>query len=135
MLYPADPPAVALFFVLLPVIEGIAPFLAGGAEIVGGNSGYGRGIALGIHLEQTAVGPDVCAIGGYEDGNIAYDGDSLIVGIALQGMPLGIKHKLQEGLVVDLILQFFLPEDPVLPVQIPQGFRPFSPGKTVLFVL
>ena len=81
------------------------------------------------------VGPDVCAVGRYEDGNIAYDGDSLIVGIALQGMPLGIKHKLQEGLVVDLILQLFLPEDPVLPVQIPQGFRPFSPGKAVLFVL
>ena len=35
MLYPVDPPTVALFFMFLPVVERIAPLLAGSAEIVG----------------------------------------------------------------------------------------------------
>ena len=135
MLYPVDPPTVALFFMFLPVVERIAPLLAGSAEIVGRNACHCGRITLGIHLEQLPVGPYVGAVGGYEDGNIAYDGNAFVVGIFFQRIPLGIEHKLQESLIMDAHFQFLLPECPVLLIQIPQGLGPFGPGEIVLLLL
>ena len=83
-----DPPAIAVGRQRGPSVERVAPELAGGAEVVGRHAGDdGRRAAL-VELEQLRVGPDVGAVVGDEDRDVADDADLARVGICAHPRPL-----------------------------------------------
>ena len=56
---PIDPPAIAHIPQSLPVVNGIAPELAGGAEVVGRHACDKEGPPVFIQPEQLRIGPYV----------------------------------------------------------------------------
>ena len=89
-----DPPVVTGFLVVVPVVKGIAPNLTVFAERIGRTSGdLGRFIIL-VQLEQFRLRPNIGAIRGNINRNIAHDLNVLFVGVFLQLHPLGIKLEL-----------------------------------------
>ena len=52
-----------------------------------------------VGLEQLRVGPEVAGIGADVDGDVAHQLDAVAVGVALEGVPLGVEEELH-GLVV-----------------------------------
>ena len=68
-----DPPFVTGCFVVIPVIERVAPQLSGSTEIIWRYSGYAGRVALRIELEQLLVRPDIGAVECDEDRDITDD--------------------------------------------------------------
>ena len=84
----ADPPAKAVSLHGIPVIQGIAPKLAVGAEGIRGNTGHlGRHVAA-VQLEALGVGPHISGIHSHIDGHVANDAYPLLMGIGAQSIPL-----------------------------------------------
>ena len=78
-----DPPGVAGPLERVPAVVRIAPQLAGRAEVVRRHAGDDGRTAVCVEAEQLAAGPDVGAVVGDEDGEVAHDGDrSRAAGIA-----------------------------------------------------
>ena len=128
------PPAVAGLFHLIPAEEGVAPELAVGGEGVRRAAGHLGGPEGLVHLEEAGVGPDVGAVLGHVDGQVAQDGDALLGGVVLEGLPLAEEEEL-----------YALPEGGLpgeagggglhgggLPP--PQRLRPLVPGHAVVVV-
>src|SRR5690348_14030732 len=69
--HPLDPPRVARRRQYIPTIDGVAPALAGRAEIVRRNAGDHRRLAVRVELEEVAVYPDVGAVVRHEDREVA----------------------------------------------------------------
>src|SRR5207302_6355801 len=97
-----DPPAEAALQVRLPVIERVAPALAGFREDVGGEPGDGRGVAGLVEEEEFPIAPEVDAVVGDEDGDVADEADAAAAGVVVQGLPLAVEEELDEAVVVDL---------------------------------
>ena len=70
-LYPADPPAVAVLFHALIVIQRVAPELTVGSEIVRRNAGDLGGHQVLSQLEEFRLRPHVGGIHGHIDGHVA----------------------------------------------------------------
>ena len=66
-----DPPVEAALVQDIPAIERIAPALAGRAEVVGRHAGDADGREVFVELEEIGMGPDVGAVEGDEDGDVA----------------------------------------------------------------
>ena len=101
--HPADPPGVAGFGLGVPVIQGVAPQLAVGAEIVRRAARHPAGAALAVHLKQAAARPGVGRVGRDVDGNVAEDLHAPLVGVGLQGLPLAAELELYKGPEAQLI--------------------------------
>ena len=80
---PLEPPGVAVLLHPLPVKKGVAPQLTIGREAVGGTAGHLGGPAVFVQLKLVWIGPHVCAVQSHIDGQIADDGDVLLVDILL----------------------------------------------------
>ena len=61
-----------------PVVERVAPALAGPAEVVRRHAGDGRRPAVAVEQEQLRVRPDVGRVGGDEDRQVADQPDALL---------------------------------------------------------
>ena len=101
----ADPPAEAVLAHPIPVVQGVAPELAVGAEIVGRHTGYGLGNQRFIQLEELRLRPHVSGIHGHIDGQVADDADALRVDIVAQPLPLAEEQVLQIGEEIHILLQ------------------------------
>ena len=100
-----DPPAVAIGFHARPVVQRIAPELAGIRKGVGRNPGNLFRAILRVQLEELRFRPDVCGIHGHINRNISDEPDALFDGICLQGFPLAEKQELHKCLKIDLVPQ------------------------------
>ena len=105
----ADPPCKFCFFMLFPVIERVAPQLAGFAEIIGGNTCDAQREAFAVQTEQLLVCPYVSTVIGYEDRCVADDGDAFFVGIGFHCLPLFLEDILQEDFLFNGIGKDFSP--------------------------
>ena len=94
-----DPPRVAGAGERVPAVERVAPELAGGAEVVGRHAGLERRPAVGGEVEELGVGPDVGAVVGHEDRDVAHDADA-----ALAGLPAHVRPLLEEEPLLELDL-------------------------------
>ena len=92
-----QPPAVTSLGQGGPVVERIAPALAGGGEVVGGYAGDGGGAAGLVQKEQFPVRPDVGAVVGDEDGQVTEQAHVTPVGLVTQGQPLALEQVLLEA--------------------------------------
>ena len=92
-----DPPLVARGSQRLPVVDGIPPELAGGAEVVGGDAGLHAEAPVLVQLEELAVRPDVGRVVRDVDGEVAHQRDAAIGASLLQGLELA-----EEVVLLDL---------------------------------
>ena len=70
------------------------PQLAGIAEIIRRHPGYVPGGFVPVQVEQVRTGPDLGAVGGQVNGQVADDSDTLPVAVGFQAVPLPEKQKL-----------------------------------------
>ena len=106
---PVEPPFVAGFGVLFPVVERISPQLSGGREIIRRHTCNDGGISLGIQTEQFLMDPDIHTVPGHEDRDVSDDGDPFLICISLQFHPFVVEEELDEFIITDLFGQFLFP--------------------------
>ena len=92
-----DPPGEARLLEDVPLVEGIAPALAGLREIVGRDTGNADGQEVLVELEELGVRPDVGAVVVDEDGDVANEADVAVGAVCAEGAPLLAEGEL-EGL-------------------------------------
>jgi len=88
-----QPPDITGGLVRVPAVERIAPQLPGGREVIGRDARHDRRPAVGVEEEQVGVRPNVGGVHRHENGRVADDAQSLLVGVAAQGVPLAEEDK------------------------------------------
>src|SRR4029453_13697859 len=94
-----DPPLIARLRHFLPTINGIAPALAGGTEIIGWHAGHDQRVTLLIEVEQVSIGPHLGTVVFHIDGHVSNNAYALLMAVSPQRGPLleeGILHILAE---------------------------------------
>ena len=99
---PRDPPGKAVALHRLPVVQRIAPALAGGREVVGRHAGHDDRLARCIEPEQRLVCPAVGRVMGDEDRQVADQPHTARGGVLPQGLPLSLEAPLHKALELDL---------------------------------
>ena len=133
--HPVQPPGIAVLLHPLPPEQGVAPQLAVGGIVIRGHPGHQSGIAVFIQLELVRGGPHVGAVPGDIDGQVAHDGDALLVYIGLELVPLAeeeILHPLPEA---DLPLQLSFRPLQGLGAAEADVLRPLQPGGAAVLLL
>ncbi len=128
-----EPPMEAGPLERLPIIERVPPALAGRAEVVGRDAGNHRGLTLRVEEEQLPVGPDVGAVVGDEDGEVADQPDAQLVALVAQRLPVVVEEELFESVLVDLGAQGAtgaIERSPIARAELRLPFRPraVAPG-------
>lgn len=95
----AFPPGKAVRLHGVPVVDGVAPILAGGRELIGRCSRDADGIAGGVDLKELGRGPHLDGVARDVDGQVADDQDVALVGIGLEAAPLAIEEVLRHLVV------------------------------------
>ncbi len=98
---PRDPPAVAVARHHVPAVERVAPVLAGRAEVVRRHPRDDRGPVGLVQGEEVRVGPDVGAVVGDEDRQIADDADLPLARRPAHRLPVAEEAVLAEALERD----------------------------------
>ena len=125
--HPAHPPRVAGLFVVVPVVQRVAPQLTVCREVIRRAARHTGKAAVGVQLKQRAAHPCIHRVGRDVDGDVAQDLHVLFVGVGLHRLPLGRKlilHKLPE---TDLFLVFGGKGGKGLPVAQTVGLVPLHP--------
>ena len=79
----ALPPGEAVGLHGVPVVDGVAPVLAGGRELVGRRAGDAHRIAGGVDLKELRCRPHLDGVTRDIDGQVADDENVALVGIGL----------------------------------------------------
>ena len=95
----ALPPGETVRLHGIPVIDGVAPVLAGGRELVGRRASDTHRITGGVDLKELGRGPHLDGVARDIDGQVADDQDVALVGIGLETAPLAIKEVLRHLVV------------------------------------
>ncbi len=101
----AHPPCISCLCMIGPVVNGIAPKLAGSGESIRRTTCHYRGISLLIKAEQLRVTPGIRTVKSYVDRNVADDPDLLVIGVLLQRLPLPVKKELLKFIETNLLFQ------------------------------
>ena len=135
MLHPGLPPGEIFRPVPVPVIDGIAPELAGRREGIRRAARHDRGPALLIQLEEVRMAPGVRAVHGHIDGQVSDDPDIVAGRIALEGLPLAEEHILHEAVEPHLVQELSVPlADGLRPAQA-DVLVPVHPGRVLKMAL
>ena len=102
----ADPPVESGTLHGGPVVEGIAPALAGLGEIIGRDPRDDFWPATAVEQEEVGVGPDIGRVGGDEHGQVADDANAVPAGVGAEAGELAEEQELGEGVTVDVIGKF-----------------------------
>ena len=95
----ALPPGEAVGLHGVPVVDGVAPVLAGGRELVGRRAGDTHRITGGVDLKELRRRPHLDGVARDIDGQVADDEDVALVGIGLEAAPLTIEEVLRHLVV------------------------------------
>ena len=130
-----DPPGVAGARERVPPVERVAPELAGRAEVVGRDAGLQGRPAVGGQVEDLRVRPDVRAVVGDEDRDVAHDADA-----ALAGLPPDVRPLLEEEPLLERDLPHLAPELPPRPLErlrvaVHERAVPGAPGRPAVRAL
>src|SRR6185369_13295228 len=117
-----------------PVVQGIAPALAGGAEVVRRHARHDRGLALRIQQVLRAVGPDLRRVVRDEDRRVADDAHAARMRMAAQALPLLYELPLHETPETDLFGSVLLQAGEGRVVAPGELGGPAVPGRAVTLV-
>ncbi len=81
-----------------------------------------------VQVEQVAVGPDIGAVVGHEDGHVAEQQDAPRPGGLPELPPLAVEHELVEAVLIQHLVQPFPGLTQRAQVPVAQGFIPGPPG-------
>lgn len=95
----ALPPGEAVGLHGVPVVDGVAPVLAGGRELVGRRAGDAHGIAGGVDLKELRCRPHLDGVARDINGQVADDENVALVGVCLEAAPLAIEEVLRHLVV------------------------------------
>ena len=123
-----DPPAVAGLAVAFPVVKGIAPELAVGAEIVRRHARHVTRPAFLVELQDVAVGPRVGTVERDVDRHVAEEVHACFVGMLPQRLPLVKEHALDDFDQLDLAAGGLLELAKCAAVPVNVLRRPLRPG-------
>ena len=124
---PGDPPGKPGGAHLRPPVERVPPALPGGAEVVGRHAGHQRRLAGVVEIELLPIQPDVGAVVGQKDRQVADEGDPARVGVAAQRLPVAGEPPLDEAGELDVAGVVAAEVRQRLPVAIAQGRGPAGP--------
>ncbi len=96
---PAHPPAEIVGADGFPVVEGIAPELPGGGEIIRRNAGLEIGLAVVVEEEELRFRPDVGGVVGAVDRHVAEEFNVAVREVPLQRRQLAEKDELAEFVI------------------------------------
>ena len=101
---PLDPEIEVVLFQVVPIVDGVAPPLAHGAEVIRRDAcNIGRPSGL-VQQEVFLAGPDVHRVDPHIEGHVPHDADSFFPGYSPHHLPLAEELVLQKQVVVDLLL-------------------------------
>src|SRR2546422_7785466 len=100
-----DAPAIAGLSQRLPVVDGVAPELSLGAEVIGGHAGDELWPPLFVQQEQVRVGPNVARVRRNEKGQIANQAHALSSGISTKPVTLAKQEELSKADLIDVTRQ------------------------------
>ena len=123
-----NPPDVAVFCHLLPVIERITPELSIVGEGIRRATGHLLRTQVVIQTEKCRRRPDIRGVIGDINRHIAYDADTAVIGITSEVLPLTPEFILKEALKVNGCGQFFPLSGQSVRFMPPQFLRPVFPG-------
>ena len=129
-----DPPRVTVFSHALPVVQRVAPQLAGVRKIVRRHARDHRRVALLVQQEELGVGPDLGRIAGDKDRHVAEDADPHLARPIVERRPLPEEEELAELDKVDLQPVLVHPVDEGLRLAHRQRTRPLVPRCAALAV-
>ena len=130
-----DPPAVVVFLVQIPPVQGVAPKLTVLIKAIGRAACHVRRCQSFVQQEPLGIAPNVRGIIGHVDGHVTDNGNAVFMGIGPQLLPLAVEQILHKGIEPNLLFQFLtgLPNGCRLPAL--EGFLPFIPGLAVFLGL
>ena len=134
-LHAGDPPLIAGLPVIGPVVEGIAPELAGRGKGVRRASRHRLRIVVLVELEEFRTGPGVRAVKSHIDRDIADDADPLFVRVGVELLPLLREFVLLEAEEIDLVFQHLPHRVERLLVAVPVGEIPVRPALPLKMLL
>ncbi len=129
------PPGIAGLFRRGPIVDWVAPKLAGGAEIIGRHAGIDQLAAVAVEQEQMRVRPDVGGIVRSEKGGIADDFHAALAGMTSQRVPLAEEEELPELLPADGLRKLSSGRGQRLGLARPQRRGPILPAGAALVLL
>ena len=98
-LHAGHPPGVFVIRHAVPAVQRVAPALAVGAEAVGRHAGHHAGLVLRVQKVQVGPGPDIDAVVGDEDRQVAHQTHTPGLGVGAQGGHLLVETPLHEGVL------------------------------------
>ena len=98
------PEPIARLLQVIPVVDGVAPALAGGAEIIRRHSRDEGGPAVPVQKEVFLPRPHVHGIDPHVEGNVPHNADPIFTGLLPHLHPLAVKQVLKEHLIGRLCL-------------------------------
>src|SRR6185369_14919799 len=123
-----DPPVISTRPDCIPVIKRSAPALAGGAEGVRRDPRNRFRFEIVLQAKEIAVRPNVSAVIGHENSDIAHHPDGALGAVTAEGTPLFVEEKLNRAAEVHLGVQFLQGRS----LTAGQGTRPFFPASPVV---
>ena len=101
----ADPPAEAVAAHGVPIVQGVAPQLTVGGEVVRRYARHRLGHQLFVQLEELRLRPHVGGVQRHVDGQVADDVDALTVDVVPEGVPLAEEQELQVGEQLHVLME------------------------------
>ena len=102
----SDPPVEAVLLEQRPLVERIAPALAGCGEVIRRNARDADGLKAVVKLEDLRMRPDIGAVVADKDGNIAEDANPALGAVSSQSRPLFVEEELNDLLDGELASAF-----------------------------
>ncbi len=121
------PPVEAPAFQHLPLVDRVAPALAGRAEIVRGHTGNANRSKVFAQLKNFRVGPHIGAVVVDEDSHVANEADVALRTVAAQGFPLLIEGELYGLLDFEIVPALLLQLEQRLRIPVGELLRPGQP--------
>ena len=107
-LHTRHPPGKAFVRHAVPAVQRVAPALAVGRVVVWRHAGHGGQAVFRVHLVQVGPGPDVGAVVRHEDGHVAHQQHTALMGVGAQAGHLLVEAPLHEGVFSSLLCQALL---------------------------
>ena len=101
---PVKPELIMIFFQIIPVINGISPSLACGAEIVRRNPCNKNGTTVCIQKKIVLACPYIHRIHAHIKRHVSHNSDAGVIGCFFYCHPLTVEDILKEHLVLNLFL-------------------------------
>src|SRR5262245_16588822 len=100
-----DAPAIAGLPQRVPVVDGVAPELTLGAEIIWGHAGHKLWPLVFVQQEQLRVGPNVARVRRNEKGQVTNQAHALSYGVSFKALALAEQQELSKANLINVACQ------------------------------